>query len=88
MCFVINIKCDLSHKHYAPGRHVWSIQTLGFPEAITISVFTHGKHKFVIPGLLKSDTEIVLKFNMNFGQIQCYSGNTFGQKDTPNLRIP
>ena len=24
---------------------------------------------------------------MNFGQIQCYSWNTFGLKDTPNLRI-
>ena len=25
---------------------------------------------------------------MNFGQTQCYSGNTFGLEDTPNLRIP
>ena len=34
-CFGNDISCDLSHKHCAPGRPVWSIQTLGFP---TISV--------------------------------------------------
>ena len=57
---VINISCDLSHKHYAPERPVWSIQTLGFHEAITISIIRSRKKK-IIPGLLKSVFEIVLK---------------------------
>ena len=78
---MININCDLSHKHSAPERPVWSIQTLGFPEAITISIIrSTGKHKFVIPGLLESVTEFVLKFNMNFGQIKCYSGTLSARK--------
>ena len=59
--WVIKINCDHSHNHYAPERPVWFIQTLGFPEAITISVLGHGKHKPVIPGLFKSVTETVLK---------------------------
>ena len=41
--WVININCDHSHNHYAPERPVWFIQTLGFPEAITISVIRSWK---------------------------------------------
>ena len=46
---VININCDLSHKHCAPGRPVWYIQTLEFPEAITISVIRSLKTQICNP---------------------------------------
>ena len=50
---VINTNCDLSHKHYAPERAVWSIQTLGFPEAITISVIRSWKTQICNPRTIK-----------------------------------
>ena len=63
MFFVININYDLSYKHYAPERPVWSIQILGFPEAITISVIRSWKAQKLIcnPTTFKSGTEIVWK---------------------------
>ena len=51
--FVININYDLSHKHYAPERPVWFIQTLGFPKAITTSVIRSWKTQTCHPRTIK-----------------------------------
>ena len=85
---VFNINCYLSHKHYAPERPVWSIQTLGFPEAITISIIRSWKTQIYNPRTIKicywNCFEIkawtLVSYNAPLG--------TLCLKDTPNLMIP
>jgi len=46
------------------------------------------ENTFVIPELLKSDTEIVLKLKHELWADTMLLWDTFGLKDTPNLRMP